>query len=339
MRIPLVVGSYLTYEELKLQVTVIQGKSAGPRLLLTSCIHGDEYNGAEIIRRIMRHPALSKLAGTIIAIPIVNRPAFVTRSRYMPDRRDLNRLFPGSATGSLGARLARVLTEDVLPHADFAIDLHTGAANRPNLPQVRVSQGDSKSLELAKIFAPPITLVGTVREGSFRATCLALGKPMLLFESGEALRLDTPSIRFGVQGIISVMRHLGMLPKRKAERPLTKKPVLATKSYWERSPAGGIFTPLVPLGKAVKQDTLLGFVADPHGTGETPVLASRAGLIIGRTNEAVADEGDGLFHLAILDDLGSAESHIARNAGDLPTVVGDLDDHPVPFDSISDTIS
>jgi len=338
LRVDLPVGTFLTYEELKLHATVVHGKSDGPVLLLTACIHGDEYNGAEIVRRVLRLPALSKLAGTLITVPIVNRPGFVTRSRYMPDRRDLNRLFPGSATGSLGARLARVLVEDVLPLADAVIDLHTGALNRANLPQIRVCPGDERSLELARVFAPPVTLLGTPRDETFRGACMAAGKPYLLFESGEALRLDAPSIRFGVQGVLAVMRHLGMLPKSRGERRQHRS-MLSRKSFWERSPAGGLFTPLVSLGKAVEKGTQLGFVADPHGTGETPVVASRAGLVIGRTNEAVADEGDGLFHIALLEDLSSAEGRIARTAEALPSLKADEDDHPVPFDSLNDTIS
>lgn len=338
--IPLTIGSYLTNDELLLRVSVVHGKMPGPVLLLTGCLHGDEYNGAEIVRRILRLPRLSSMAGTLMAIPIVNRPAFVTRSRYMPDRRDLNRLFPGSPNGSLGSRLAYVLSETILPRADYVIDLHTGAVNRPNLPQVRVTEGDAVSLELAKAFAPPVTLSGKTRESSFRATCRAQGKPILLYESGEALRLDTPSIRFGVQGILAVMRHLGMFPKRKTEARQPQATVVSKKSFWERAPAGGIFTPLVPLGKAVEEGSQLGFVADPHGSRETPVISSRAGLVIGRTNEAVADQGDGLFHIAIFSDLDSAEDRIAQNVEDLPGGIAAADDdHPVPYDSIADTIA
>lgn len=334
--ISLAVGSFLTHEELSLRTTVVHGRKPGPVLLLTACIHGDEYNGTEIVRRVLRLPAVKRLRGTLLAVPIVNRPGFVTRSRYMPDRRDLNRLFPGSANGPLGSRLARVLSEELVPRCDVAIDLHTGAINRPNLPQIRVTEGDEDALELAHVFSPPVILAAAQREGSYRSACRSHGKPVLLFESGEAMRLDKPSIRFGVQGILSVMRHLGMLPASRRERR-PGKPVVSRRSYWERAPRGGIFTPLAPLGRAVTEGSVLGFIADPHGSSETEVTCSRSGLVIGRTTDATADEGDGLFHIAITSQLESAEDRIARTTEALPNLDADTDDHPVPYDSIRDT--
>ena len=336
--ISLPVGSFLTHEELVLKSIVVRGKTEGPTLLLTACIHGDEYNGTEVIRRILRTPALRNLKGTLIAVPIVNRPGFVTRSRYMPDRRDLNRLFPGSATGPLGSRLAKVLTEQLLPLADVVIDLHTGAVNRPNLPQIRITVDDDKALELAKSFAPPVILVAPKRESSFRGTCRDLDKPVLLFESGEALRLDTPSIRFGVQGVLSVMRQMGMLTAKSKASQIKTAPIVSTKSYWERAPRGGIFTPLAPLGRVVNEGEAIGFIADPYGSAETEVICSRSGIVIGRTNDATADEGDGLFHIAMTDKLDSAEDCMARTSDALPSLNADTDDHPVPYDSIQDTV-
>ncbi|BCX46507.1 succinylglutamate desuccinylase [Haloferula helveola] len=336
-RVSLEVGTFLTSEVLRLDVHVIHGKRPGPCLLLTAAIHGDESNGTEIIRRILRDPRIRRLRGTLLAIPIVNRPGFVTRSRYMPDRRDLNRLFPGTATGSLGGRLARVLVEEVVPRADAVIDLHTGAVNRPNFPQIRICPDAPDDLELARTFGPPVILIGQPRENTFRHTCQQLGKPILLYEAGEALRLDTPAIRFGVQGILAVMRSMEMLSGR-GPAPKRHKPLVSRRSFWERAPAGGIFTPLVALGKAVEAGTQLGFVADPHGSGDTPVVASKAGVLIGRTNDAATDEGDGLFHVATLDNLGTAENRIAKSTEMLPSAEDNEDDHPVPYDSLTDTI-
>lgn len=337
--IDLEVGTFMTHEKLRLQATVIHGKEPGPTLLISGCIHGDEFNGTEIIRRILRTKSVAKLKGTLLAVPVVNRPGFVRRSRYMPDRRDLNRLFPGSATGSLGARLAKVFTDQLIARSDLVIDLHTGAVNRPNFPQIRITAGDKESMALAKVFDPPVILTASQRESTLRAACIDLKKPVLLYEAGEALRLDAHAIKFGVEGIMSIMRHLGMLSTRSRIRRKKTSTVISKKSYWERSPQGGIFIPLISLGKAVNKDDLLGFIADPQGSAEVEVRASFPGIMIGRTNEAVADEGDGLFHIAHANDVESAEDMINRSTDALPDLVGEENDHPVPYDAASESIS
>lgn len=292
----LLAGTCVDGQPLHLRARIQCGKRPGPCVLITGCIHGDEINGPEIIRRLLKEKSLGNLAGVLITIPIVNTPAFTTRSRYMPDRRDLNRLFPGASAGSLGARLAKTLTQHILPQVDLVIDLHTGAANRANLPQLRVTHGDSRAEELAKIFSPPVLLTSSIREGSFRSSCYDLGIPVLLYESGEALRLDAPSIHFAIKGIKSVMRSIGMLSnKTKLKAP--SNPVICLKSVWERAPMGGLFTPLVSLGKTVLAGEALGFIADPYSGSEQIIAASHDGILIGRTNEGLADEGDALVHI------------------------------------------
>ncbi len=339
--VDLPVGTTTSHEIVHLRAHVVRGKSAGSTVLVSACVHGDEINGAEIVRRLLRSPSLKKLRGTLIAVPIVNVPAFSNRARYMPDRRDLNRLFPGSPTGSLGARLAHVFLNEIVTKADVVIDLHTGAVNRPNLPQIRTTADDERSAELAKIFDAPVTLLAGLRESSLRAATFERGIPILLFESGEALRLDTPSIRFGLRGTLSVMRHLGLLPTRRTKPEKAAKghgTVFCKRSSWERAPIGGLFTPLVSLGRAVNTGTVLGFVADPDGTRETFVEASRDGIVIGRTNEGIADEGDGLFHIASFKNPESAEGTINRTANALPSIPAEEDDHPVPYDPFTDVV-
>ena len=319
-----------------LGVVVRHGKKPGPTLLVTACVHGDEINGLEIIRRLLRSSSMKHLRGTLLAVPIVNVPAFLNRSRYLPDRRDLNRLFPGSTKGSLGARLAHVISEELVPRCDFVIDLHTGAVNRANLPQIRVTAGDEESMELARIFGAPVALSANIRQGSFRETSFNQGKSTILFESGEALRLDAPSIKFGTQGVISVMRHMHMLPSRRssAKNPRSRKThtVICKKSYWERSPIGGVFTPLVALGGTVEKDEAIGFVADPFGGKETQIHADKQGIIIGRTNEGITDEGDALFHIGLFGDLDSARDQIALSSSTLPG----QEDHPVPYNPFTE---
>lgn len=331
------IGRFLTGQDFGVPVHVVQGKKEGPVLLLTGAVHGDELNGIEIVRRMLAGKSLRSLRGTVLAIPVVNTPAFAARSRYLPDRRDLNRLFPGGEGGSVGGRIARALTERVIPVADVVIDLHTGAVNRPNLPQLRVTKCDQRSRELAKIFAAPATLLAGQREGSFRTECGKAGKPCLLFEGGEAMRLDAGSIKYGLRGISRVMRELEMLPRA---RGLTKaiETVFCPRSGWERSPSGGLFTPLMALGRAVHVGDTLGFVADVSGQGEQAVIATRNGILIGRTNEGVADEGDALFHIAEAGDPSEAEGQITEGGEIMADTWREVEDVPVPYDPVSDTV-
>ncbi|MGJ8677607.1 MAG: succinylglutamate desuccinylase/aspartoacylase family protein [Akkermansiaceae bacterium] len=338
--VSLQIGFLTTHEPVTIRAWVIRGKEDGPTLLVTGCVHGDEINGAEVIRRLIKSPSLTrKLKGTLIAVPIVNVPAFSNRSRYLPDRRDLNRLFPGSPTGSLGGRLAHVVMSELVAHADAIIDLHTGAVNRANLPQLRVTRGDDASIALATAFKPPVILHGSAAQGTFRAACNAVGVPTILYESGEALRLDTASIRFAKRGVIAVMRHLGMRMNRtNSPKKSIKHTVICDKSYWERAQVGGLFTPFMGLGKAVKKGEVLGFIADPLGDAEQEVLASNAGIVIGRTNEGLADEGDGLFHIAFSKNPDNAEKRIVKSGEELPDIPDADDDHPVPGNPYTDIV-
>lgn len=336
--VSLLIGRYLTGQSLDLPVHVVHGKKEGPVLLLTAAIHGDELNGVEIVRRLLRSKQLRSLRGTILAVPVVNTPAFASRSRYLPDRRDLNRLFPGGESGSVGGRIAKTLVDIVVSRADVVIDLHTGAVNRPNLPQMRITKGDERSRELAKVFSAPVSMLAGEREGTFRTECRKAGKPCLLFEGGEAMRLDAGSIKYGLRGITRVMRELAMLPKARGLTDATAT-VFCPRSGWERAPSGGLFTPLVALGRAVHCGDILGFVADVAGNEEKPVIATRRGILIGRTNEGVADEGDALFHVAESGDPAGAQGQIAEGGDILPETWHEVEDVPVPYDPISDTVT
>lgn len=330
--IELPVGNITSSSPVNLPIEVVHGRKEGPCLLVTGCLHGDELNGAEIVRRLLRSSSLKKIRGTLLAVPVLNLPAFLMRTRYLPDRRDLNRCFPGAAAGSLGARLAKVITSQLLPLCDAVIDLHTGAVNRPNLPQIRISSGDSEAMRLAKTFGAPVIMVAQVRAGSFRGACMEAGKPVVLFESGEAARLEAATIRFGMRGIMAVMRQLGMFPPRKEKEAAKPPPVICQRSSWERSPTFGLFTPLVSLGKAVVENDLLGFVADPLGGDEFSVEASREGIVVGRTNEGLVDEGDALFHIAVATDAAEAAGQIADSGDALSDIDEGDDDHPVHHD-------
>jgi predicted deacylase len=266
-------------------------------------VHGDELNGVEIIRRLMKRRALASIRGTVIAIPIVNVYGVIDRSRYLPDRRDLNRSFPGSGRGSLAARLADLFMNEIVTHCTHGIDLHTGALHRGNLPQLRGDLDDEETLRLARLFGVPVLINAVIRDGSLRAATAARGIPMLLYEAGEALRFDEVSIRAGVQGILNVMRGLGMLPPGRGRKRPSREPFVARSSSWVRAPASGIFRGAVSLGAHVKNDELLGTIAEPVGDTESEVRASHGGIVIGRSNLPLVLEGEALFHIASFEDL------------------------------------
>ncbi len=328
--VKLPVGHQITHEVVDLTVHVRRGEQPGPRLLVTAAMHGDEINGVEVVRRLlalkMRH-----LAGDLLLVPIVNLPAFLSRSRYLPDRRDLNRLFPGSSTGSLGARLARLLTRDIASQCTHGIDLHTGAVNRPNLPQVRFSEEVEGAREMAEAFGAPVMIASAVRSGSFREIFTRRSKPQLMFEGGEAEILEPASVRLGIKGVISVMRLLGMLPSssKASNRPA---PVLCVDTYWERAPRGGLFLPSVHLGAIVKKGTILGKIGDPFGRRKTTIRADDEGVVIGRARNAVIDEGDGIFHVGLTHRLKAVAKRIEAAEAELDHSL----DHPVFDEELED---
>lgn len=288
-----------THTPVVLAVQVLRGRRDGPRLFLSGAIHGDEINGAEIIRRVLRCPALRKLRGTLIAVPVVNVYGFVRQSRYLPDRRDLNRCFPGSETGSLAARLANAFLREIVGKASHGIDLHTGAVHRENLPQIRGAFDAGGQIEdLAKAFGAPVILNSEMRDGSLREAAAALGVPVLVYEGGEALRFNESAIHAGVQGVLAVMRRLGMIPGSRHLLAQRREAVVAQSTSWVRAPQSGVLRELIPLGSSVRKNDPLGLISDPYGENETPVLAPSPGIVIGRVNLPLVNEGEALYHLA-----------------------------------------
>ncbi len=285
-----------------MSVHVLHGRKPGPVLFVSAAVHGDEVIGVEIARRILKAPQLEapeleKLKGTLLVIPIVNAFGFLSHSRYLPDRRDLNRSFPGSQRGSLAARLANLFMNEIVARADYGIDLHSAAIHRINLPQIRVSPSRPDTLVLAGAFGAPVVLTSKMREGSMRAAAHDNGTDVLVFEAGEGLRFDEMAIRSGVSGILRVMRSLKMVGAKGITRPKARS-ILTQSSYWVRSPAGGLLRLFKYIGDVVEPQMLLGIVSDPFGENEREVIADYGGLIVGRTNLPVVNEGDGLFHIA-----------------------------------------
>jgi predicted deacylase len=311
-------ASLYSHAPINLPVQVIHGKRDGPRLFVSAAIHGDEINGVEIIRRLLRMPLVKKLHGTLMAIPIVNVYGFVSRSRYLPYRRDLNRSFPGSESGSMAARLAELFLTEIVAQCDYGIDLHTGAVHRENLPQIRANLDHPETARIARAFHVPVLLNANIRDGSLRQVAMEHNIPILLYEAGEALRFDERSIRAGVKGIVAVMRELGMLPAASRGRG-HNKPLVARASSWVRAGRSGILRVTVPLGARVRKGDVIGVIADPFGQQELEVHASAGGIIIGRTNLPLVNEGEGLFHIARFDSSREAETTVeAFHADEMP---------------------
>ncbi|MET0064072.1 MAG: succinylglutamate desuccinylase/aspartoacylase family protein [Candidatus Thiodiazotropha endolucinida] len=306
-----------THTPLTMPIRVWRGKKDGPILFVSAAIHGDELNGVEIIRRLLNQKALSRLRGTLITIPIVNVYGVIQHSRYLPDRRDLNRNFPGHERGSLAGRLANLFMKEIVANATHGIDLHTGAIHRNNLPQIRANMDDDVTSSLAHAFGVPLLINSQLRDGSLRGAAAEYGIPMLLYEAGEALRFDEVSIRAGVKGIINVMRSLGMLPAIRRRTKKSYEPIVASSTSWIRAPESGIFRAIVPLGSRVKREQLLGVIASPFGDQEFEVKAAFGGIVIGRTSLPLTNEGDALFHIARVQGIRVAEESVENFTGEL----------------------
>jgi uncharacterized protein len=293
-----------------LQVCVIHGEQPGPVLFVSAAIHGDELTGVAICRRLLASNALRVTRGTLMVVPIVNAFGFISHSRYLPDRRDLNRSFPGSARGSLAAQLAHLFLHEVVKRSQYGIDLHSAAIHRSNLPQIRVNAHDEQSYELAVAFGAPIIVHSGLRDGSLRGAAEERGVPVIVYEAGEGLRIDELSISIGVDGVLRVLAHLDMIEWRhRGRRP---PPALSTSSRWVRAEESGLFRAYRDIGDHVRSGERIGIVADPYGEEEFPVQSPLDGIIIGRANIPAVNQGDALFHIASVEDAPSLDKHYDR---------------------------
>ncbi|MFM9889367.1 MAG: succinylglutamate desuccinylase/aspartoacylase family protein [Rickettsiales bacterium] len=299
-QLSLIVAKLYDFTDMKIPVEVVRGQEDGPTLFVSAAIHGDEINGVDIVRRLLKHRAMKQLRGTLIAIPIVNVFGFNDKSRYLPDRRDLNRSFPGAQHGSLASQVAHIFRTEIVSQCTHGIDLHTGAIHRRNLPQIRADLSFAPNMELARAFGVPVILDASPRDGSLREMVNEQNIPMLLYEAGTALRFDKRAALTGVEGILNVMRNIGMLPPLRFPKPMTN-PLIATASHWVRAPISGIFITRKKLGEFVAKGDPLGFITNPFGDYEHRIDSPDDGLIIGNSILPLANEGDGLYHIALVD--------------------------------------
>ncbi len=294
------IARLVTGTQISLPLQVVHGRRDGRTVWLSAAVHGDEINGVEIIRRVMRSLDARTMAGTVIAVPIVNVHGFLNGDRYLPDRRDLNRSFPGSPTGSLAARIANLFMTEIVNRCDVGIDLHTGSDHRTNLPHIRADLDDPETRKLAEAFGAPLMLHARTRDGSLRGAATERGATVLLFEGGEALRFDADTLTAGVEGIRRVLAELAVIdPDSTGPRPM---PVESRSSTWVRARRSGIALLDAELGEVVQRGQLLGVIHDSVGKRLAGVSAPRRGVVIGRVQQPLVNQGDALVHLAEVND-------------------------------------
>ncbi|TNJ45377.1 succinylglutamate desuccinylase/aspartoacylase family protein [Tamlana fucoidanivorans] len=293
------VANLHTSTPVNVPVIIERSKKPGPTVLFTAGIHGDEVNGVEIVRQLIAKGINQPKIGTIICMPVINVFGFINLKREFPDGRDLNRVFPGSPTGSLAGRVAHKLIHDVIPHVDLIVDFHTGGSGRFNAPQLRYLKKDTYLNDLAKIFGAPFVLYSKNLSKSFRATCSKLGKPLLLFEGGKSFHIDEVVTNSGVNGSKRLLKHLGMLKTVfKSTRPKNAC-VFIEESKWLRAKYSGMFKANTSIGAYVEKDDILGNITDPYGKFNYFVRARYTGYIINVNESPIVYQGDALFHISI----------------------------------------
>lgn len=299
-----------TDTHMSIPVYVKRGRKPGPTIFVSAAIHGDELNGIEIISRLIRSKSIRNLRGTLIAVPMVNVYGVLNQSRYLPDRRDLNRSFPGSKKGSLAGRIANLFLQEVVTKCDVGIDLHTGAIHRSNLPQVRANLSDEETFKMSKAFGLPVMLDADIRDGSLRQAAADLGVKVILYEAGQALRYDEFSIRAGVKGVINVMREIDMLNQSRARKEHNIEPFVAKQSGWVRANESGFVHHVAQLGDHVSKDDVLAQISDPFGVELGRLTCPAEGIVIGKQNIPLAQEGEAMYHIAYFKKPDSVASNV-----------------------------
>ena len=290
----------VTGAEVDLPVRVVHGREEGPTVWIDAANHGDEAVGVEVVRQVLADIDARTLRGTLIAIPIVNVLGFMSGSRYLPDRRDLNRSFPGSARGSLAGRIAHLMMREVVDKCEVGIDLHTGSDRRTNLPQIRADLEDPRTRELAEAFAAPCMLHARLRDGSLRYAARERGAKVLLYEAGEAWRMDGWAVDAGVQGVRRVLASLGMTDPLEEEPPTPS--AVSWRSGWVRARGTGMLHLEVGLGARVSKGDRLGGLFDSFGKRVRLVHADRDGMVVGRTEAPLVNSGDAVVHIAEIEE-------------------------------------
>ncbi len=297
-------------------VLVVNGELPGPTLCLTAAVHGDELNGIEMVRRVMHDLVPEKLSGAVIGVPIVNVQGFRRGSRYLPDRRDLNRFFPGNPRGSAASRIANAFFTEIVTHCNALVDLHTGSFERANLPQLRADLRNPDVVTLTQGFGSTVILHSRPAPGTLRYAATAAGVPTVTLEAGGPSVLEPTEVRHGVKGIETLLNSLGMIKK---VRLWGEPEPVYYRSTWIRADSGGILLADVRIGSSVQEGDRLGTITDPMNNASTPIYSPHSGRIIGMARNQVVMPGFAAFHIGI-QASGTLDAEISSNhqAGSAP---------------------
>ncbi len=254
-----------SHTQIDTPIYVYRARQDGPTLALMACMHGDEINGMEIVRRILDNGLNRVERGAVICMPIINMYGFLNYSREVPDGKDINRSFPGSKLGSLASRVAYHVTHDVIPFIDYGVDFHTGGAMRTNYPPVRCVMQDKVNVELAAAFNAPFTIDSPFRPHSLRQTAAKKGKNIIVYEGGESVRFDQHAIEEGIHGTLRLMKHLNMIDSAPPAREENK---VIWSSSWIRARNAGLFQPTIRCGDLIQKDQKVGTITDPSANSK-----------------------------------------------------------------------
>lgn len=290
-----------TRTKIEVPVIVNRAKKDGPCVLISAGIHGDEVNGVEIVRQLVSNKYNVPDAGMIICVPVLNVFGFLIKSREFPDGKDLNRFFPGSKSGSLASKFAHVFMNEIVIHADYCIDYHTGGSDRFNYSQIRISNDADDVLDLAKVFGAKFIKYSSYREKSYREAATKIGKKVLLFEGGKSLDLDRQVTYSGLTGALNVLNYIGVkeFPVDYILQDELSKPIIFEKSTWIRANYSGMYRSVVRNGSKIEKGAVVGLITDPYGFFERKVKASKAGYIICLNHSPIVNKGDAIAHIAL----------------------------------------
>ena len=310
----MVISESYSSRDITIPVHVRRGLKDGPRVFVTAALHGDELNGTGAVRQLLADSAWQLHSGTLILVPVLNILGYERHSRYLPDRRDLNRCFPGTKSGSMSSRMARTIFDNLIEPCDYGIDLHTAAVRRTNYPNARADLNNEKCAEMADAFGAGIILDASGPEGSLRRSATDHGVPTIVVEGGEVWRMETAIIDCMTRGVLNVLRHLKMVD---GDVDVPIKQTVISRTKWVRAERGGLMQMHVSPGETVKQDQPLATNSSLLNEGRNQLLAPFSGVVLGASTLPSVKPGEPVVHIGKLGTRKQALAYEKRSENDV----------------------